>query len=83
MAKTISLRDANQSFAKCVREVEGGEEFIITRNGEPVAKLIGAGGKRVLTPEQRKALDRLLARAEEGWDLGISYPLNKDELHER
>lgn len=83
MTKTISLRDANQSFAKCVREVEGGEEFVITRNGKPVARLVGAGGKRVLTPEQQKALDRLLTRAGEGWDLDISYPINKDELHER
>ena len=38
--KTISLRDANQGFARCVREVEAGEEFVITRNGAPVARLV-------------------------------------------
>lgn len=83
MTKMISLRDANQSFAKCVREAEGGEEFIITRNGKPVARLVGAGGKRVLTPEQQAAWERMKARAEKGWDLDITYPINKDELHER
>ena len=83
MAKTISLRDANQSFAKCVREVEGGEEFIITRNGEPVARLSSVRGKRVLTPEQRKAWESFKAKAEKGWSMNITYPLDKDEIHER
>lgn len=83
MTKMISLRDANQSFAKCVREVEGGEEFVITRNGKPVAKLVGAGGKRVLTPEQRKALDEFMGFAEKARDVDITYPLDKDEIHER
>jgi len=41
MSKTITLRDANQRFSRCVREVEGGEEFVITRNGKPVA--VGPG----------------------------------------
>lgn len=37
MSKTISLREANQGFARCIREVEAGEEFVITRNGRPAA----------------------------------------------
>ena len=83
MAKTISLRDANQSFAKCVREVEGGEEFVITRNGKPVAKLVSAGGKRVLTPEQRKAWEEFKAIAARARNVDITYPIDKDEIHER
>ena len=39
MTKTLTLREANQSFSRCIREVEGGEEFVITRNGTPVARL--------------------------------------------
>ncbi len=38
MAKTISLREANRTFARCIREVEAGKEYVITRNGEPVAR---------------------------------------------
>ena len=38
-SKIVTLRDANQSFARCIREVEAGEEFVITRNGTPVARL--------------------------------------------
>jgi prevent-host-death family protein len=49
MAKTVTLRDANQQFARCIREVEAGEEFVITRNGNPVARLVPITGRRVLT----------------------------------
>lgn len=71
MSKTISLRDANQRFSRCIREVEAGEEFVITRNGKPVARLVPEGGKRVLTPEQEAARERALARMTEGWPLNI------------
>ena len=36
---TLILRDANQTFARCMLEVEAGEEFAITRNGTPAARL--------------------------------------------
>ncbi|HEV2300659.1 MAG TPA: type II toxin-antitoxin system prevent-host-death family antitoxin [Stellaceae bacterium] len=82
MAKTVTLREANQSFSRCVREVEAGEEFIITRNGKPVARLVPAGGRRVLTPEQEAAWNRARARMEKGWPLNAG-PLDRDSLHER
>jgi prevent-host-death family protein len=69
--RTISLRDANQGFARCIREVEAGEEFVITRNGAPVARLVpvrAALGK--LTPRQAAALARTQARMATGWSLG-------------
>ena len=82
MTRTLTLRDANQSFARCVREVEAGEEFVITRNGKPVARLSPVGNRRVLTPTQQAALDRLRAVAREGWNLGGGMP-DRDALHER
>jgi prevent-host-death family protein len=82
MTKTLTLRDANQSFARCIREVEAGEEFVITRNGTPVARLSPVSKRRVLTPTQQAAWQRLREAAEEGWDLG-SGPLDRDVLHER
>jgi prevent-host-death family protein len=54
-SKTLTLRDANQSFARCIREVEAGEDFVITRNGTPVARLSPVNKRRVLTPEQQAA----------------------------
>jgi prevent-host-death family protein len=81
MSKTISLREANQGFSRCIREVEAGEEFLITRNGQAVARLIPAGGKRVLSPEQEAARARTLERMKEGWPLDIER-FNRDEIYE-
>jgi len=47
---TISLRDASRACSRCIRQVEGGAEYVITRNGKPVARL--RSGK--LTPEAGK-----------------------------
>ncbi len=82
MSKRITLRDANQNFAKYVRAVESGEEFVITRRGEAVARLSPASGKRVLTPEQQAARRRALARMKKGWDLG-DWKISRDEIYER
>jgi prevent-host-death family protein len=83
MGKTITLREANQALSRCVREVEAGEEITITRRGQPVARIVPVRHKRVLTREQEKALDQALKIMEEGWDLGIEHPLDRDALHER
>ncbi len=70
MEKTLSLRDANQSFARVVREVESGDAFTITRNGKPVARIAPIeGARRILTAEQKAALARTLARANPGYPL--------------
>jgi prevent-host-death family protein len=82
MAKTISLREANQRFARCIREVEAGAEFVITRNGQPVARLTPVGGRRILTPQQEAALARTRSRMEQGWPIGAGS-LDRDALHER
>jgi prevent-host-death family protein len=83
MSKMISLREANQAFSRCIREVEAGQEYVITRKGQPVARLVPVPHRRVLTPEQEAARARARAIMEEGWDLGLEYPLDRDALHER
>ena len=82
MSKTLTLREANQNFSRCIREVQAGEEFVITREGRPVARLVPVSGVRVLTTEQEAALARTMARAAEGWDLQAG-PLDRDSLYER
>ena len=82
MSKTISLREAHRAFARRVRDVEAGAEYIITRNGRPVARLMPVGGQRVLSPGQQGARVRSRARMEKGLPIGAG-PLDRDSLHER
>jgi prevent-host-death family protein len=81
MRKTITLREANQAFARCIREVEAGEEITITRRGEPVARIVPVRRTRVLTSEQQAARARARARMEQGWHLG-GERLNREELYD-
>ena len=83
MAEEISLREANQNFAKYVKAVERGGSFVITRRGEPVARLVPVeeGGRR-LTPAQQAARQHALERMRRGWDLG-GETFDRDALHER
>jgi prevent-host-death family protein len=81
MARTITLHEADQNFSRVVREVEAGEEFTITRDGEPVAKLVPVRRERVLTPEQLAAVERTRRRMEKGWPLNIGR-INREELYD-
>ena len=82
MTKTVTLTDANEDFVRCIREVEAGEDVVITRDGTPVARISPISTQRVLTPKQQAAWERLKAAMERGWDIGAG-PLDRDALHER
>jgi prevent-host-death family protein len=83
MVRQVTLRDANQNFARYVRAVSQGEEFVITRRGEPVARLVPARpAVRRLTPEQVEALARTRRLAAKGYTMG-GAPFDRDEAHER
>ena len=83
MSNTIILREANHNFSRCVRDVQAGEEYVITRNDTPVVRLIPVEAKRVWTPEQEAVWARTEKRwAEGGWDIGAG-PLDRGSLYER
>jgi prevent-host-death family protein len=82
MSKTITLREANQGFSRYMREVEAGEEFVITRKGRPVGRLTPiSGSRRVLTLEQQEARARARALMKKGAPLGIEK-FNRDDAYE-
>ena len=82
MATRISLRDANRRFAKLVRDVESGREFVVTRRGQAVARIVPPGQGRVLTAEQEAARKRSTARLAKGWPLGLGGS-DRKKLHDR
>lgn len=40
MTETVTVTEANQNFSSVLRRAREGKSLIITRHGEPVAKLI-------------------------------------------
>jgi prevent-host-death family protein len=81
--RSVSAREANQQFSRILRDVEAGTEILVTRHGQPVARIVPAQppGERQLTPEQEAALERTRRRLEKGWDLGGGKS-NRDELYD-
>ena len=41
MARTVNMRDAKNNLSRLVAQVEQGEEIVLARRGEPVARLVG------------------------------------------
>jgi prevent-host-death family protein len=82
MSKRISIGDANEVFARCIRDVQAGEEYVVTDDGEAVARIVPVRPTRLLTSTQEAAFARLCERMEKGWHLGAEPP-DRDALHER
>ena len=78
--RTVGAREANQQFSRLLREAERGQEITITRNGQPVARLIPA--RTAHNPRaRRKALAEMIRLMEKGLDLG-GRRFTRDEMHE-
>jgi prevent-host-death family protein len=62
---SVSARDANQQFARILREAANGEEFVITRRRQPVA-VLAPYRRRPLTPEQEAAIEEVVQMMKRG-----------------
>lgn len=80
--RTISAREANQSFSKLLQAVAEGEEVVITRRGKPVARLAPVKGA-ARGADREAEIDRIIAHLREGVDLGNPVSWTRDELYER
>jgi|GEM_PF-2316651 len=79
--RSISMREANQTFSACIAAVEKGEHFIIERRGRPVAQLTPAN-KAMSPAEREKIIKRMNAILDRGIPMGAQAP-TRDEMHER
>jgi prevent-host-death family protein len=70
MKHQVSLREINQHLSQFIQSVEQGEEYIITRRGQPIARLIPVTDKAQLSQQQQAAWQRTLERMNAGFDLG-------------
>ena len=86
---SIDLADANREFPELIEKVRQGEGFLITQDGETVAKLVPQDAReKVCDPESmsdeewKAAHQRLMARLEKGADLG-GLKIDREELYGR
>lgn len=79
----VTLTEASADLPGLVERVERGEEVVILRDGVPVARLVREAppARRVLTPEQEKALaeSEAFARQPKGM---VPWTFNRDEIYE-
>lgn len=80
--RSVSAREANQSFSRLLGEVEGGNDVIITRRGKPVA-VLSAYREPAMTPERQAAVARAIALLDNAPRLGTARRFTRDEMHER
>ena len=57
MAQTIGAFEAKTKFSQIIEKAEQGEDFIITRRGKPVAKIIPFRQEPEMT--RKEAMDQL------------------------
>ena len=75
MRYTIGLREAHRHLAKHIRAIEEGHEVVITRRGQPVARLAAeCGAGKIRDAKWRAAYERML-------QLMADAPLTGGELH--
>lgn len=82
MELRVTLREANQHLSRYVNAVEAGDVVVITRRGQPIARLVPETSARQLSPEQKAARQRTRERTTAGYALGGERP-DRDALHER
>lgn len=80
--RPVSLQEANQQFSRLIREVEGGERFVVTRRGHPVARLVPHEVDRTGDPAWMAAYERMTRRLREGASLGGLRIEDRSLLHE-
>ncbi len=84
MIETITARDANHHFSRLLRDVEGGKEFVVTRNGVAVARIVPEmrpDGRRKLTPEQQAALATMHDLLKDA-DFGPIEHIGREQLYD-
>lgn len=67
---TIGTAEAGAHFAELIEKVAAGEEFTITKNGLPVARILPTFGKSKVTPEERAAAMKHWLESSKGLSLG-------------
>ena len=74
----VNVRQAKTQLSRLLAQVEAGEEVVIARRGEPIARLVGCKLQGVRQPDVLKGqiavpdsfLDPLPEEEQKGWEAG-------------
>jgi prevent-host-death family protein len=78
--RSVSAREANQSFSRVLRDAQNGETVVVTRRGKPVAIVGPYRPSNDINREQ--AIERIVELMREGLPVG-GRRFSRDEMHER
>lgn len=82
--RTVTAREANQSFSKLLADVEAGETIVITKHGRQVAELKPVEVKEEDEASRQARLRAFIEQLREGLAYeGEGPPFTRDEMHER
>jgi prevent-host-death family protein len=81
--RSITALEAHQTFLRLLSAVEGGEEFVITKHGRPVAIILPCIAP-LNSPEREAAIKAAVEMMERGVDLGPDFRMpTREAMHER
>jgi len=78
MSRTVGAFEAKTKLSSLLDAVQNGEEIVISRNGEPVARLIKYGADRTKA-ERQEIIRRIIERAKRLNIRGVSWKELRDE----
>jgi prevent-host-death family protein len=79
MRKAVSAAEANRHFSAVLRDVRGGQSYVITSHGRPVAKLVPFDAERDARETARAKLFKRLKTQRAARPIGR---WTRDELYE-
>jgi prevent-host-death family protein len=77
MEKAISAADANRKFSQLLRDVKGGQSYVVTSHGRPVARIAPLEQNRSAAQARSSLIRRL--RSERVVEIGR---WKRDDLYE-
>lgn len=64
----LSVAEAKARFSECIRDAEGGDPVLVTRNGRPVAAIVSAEQLALVKRVEAASEGRGLAFLAGGWE---------------
>ena len=78
----VSVSDAKAQLTDLVKRAEAGDEIVLTRHGQPVARLVPVQPKRLSNDELRKALEDIGRRGKAQATPGPCAARSQDFLYD-